>query len=376
MEWPQTWLVPSGTYLRRSNIMDSLQEYFGVVFLDILGQLPVLGGLAQDLAGMPSAHDLAPYWYRNTVVPNAGLATSGFYNSPFISGLRVPHGLSFLGAAARLTQQTVALPSYLSGFSTFGNVSNTGGVYTVTETADAGIFANITIPVDVEKLRFKFRFIGAEDGDRLAVRFGARSEIFTTADLSAQHGTFVTAEVSLGKYAGMTDNLVFTLVSRGQPGEVVEIKGIEIVQNDDVDGDGLTTAQELALGTNPQSPDTDGDGLDDWYEVNVSHTNPARADSDGDGQSDAAEIAAGTDPMDNRSVFAVTELYRSGGGFLLKWTAVAGKTYRIIRSTTADFASFDVIASGLAGVAPTRTYTDTTINTVTTPAAFYRIEVE
>ena len=48
--------------------------------------------------------------------------------------------------------------------------------------------------------------------------------------------------------------------------------------NDDPDGDGLTNAQELALGTNPMSADTDGDGY-----------------------SDGAEVAAGSDPLNSKS---------------------------------------------------------------------------
>jgi uncharacterized delta-60 repeat protein len=45
------------------------------------------------------------------------------------------------------------------------------------------------------------------------------------------------------------------------------------------------------------SYDADGDGLDDGYEADVSHTDPNNADTDGDGLSDGAEIAAGTDPL-------------------------------------------------------------------------------
>jgi hypothetical protein len=37
--------------------------------------------------------------------------------------------------------------------------------------------------------------------------------------------------------------------------------------NVDSDGDGLTDAEELALGTDPHNPDTDGDGLPDGWEV-------------------------------------------------------------------------------------------------------------
>ena len=40
----------------------------------------------------------------------------------------------------------------------------------------------------------------------------------------------------------------------------------------DSDQDGLTDAQELALGTNPQSVDTDGDGHSDLEELQAGHS--------------------------------------------------------------------------------------------------------
>ena len=49
----------------------------------------------------------------------------------------------------------------------------------------------------------------------------------------------------------------------------------------DADGDGLTRVEEDELGTNPNDPDTDGDGIADGAE--------ARLDSDGDGLSNAIE---------------------------------------------------------------------------------------
>ena len=67
----------------------------------------------------------------------------------------------------------------------------------------------------------------------------------------------------------------------------------------DADGDGLSNAQEIALGTDPQNEDTDGDGLDDGTEVG-DPDNPfdsdwdtvidaLEADDDGDGIGTAAE---------------------------------------------------------------------------------------
>lgn len=55
----------------------------------------------------------------------------------------------------------------------------------------------------------------------------------------------------------------------------------------DLDGDGLSNATELALGTDPSKLDSDGDGISDWDEVMVNFTNPLTAtDADSDGLAD------------------------------------------------------------------------------------------
>lgn len=48
----------------------------------------------------------------------------------------------------------------------------------------------------------------------------------------------------------------------------------------DFDGDGLSNSAEDEHGTNPWSRDTDGDGMDDYYEIYVSKTDPNEYDSD------------------------------------------------------------------------------------------------
>lgn len=57
----------------------------------------------------------------------------------------------------------------------------------------------------------------------------------------------------------------------------------------DDDSDLLNSKLEAELGTNPQNPDTDGDGIPDGKEVFITKTNPLLADTDRDGLKDLCE---------------------------------------------------------------------------------------
>lgn len=75
---------------------------------------------------------------------------------------------------------------------------------------------------------------------------------------------------------------------------------IEIPVDDakaDNDKDGITNAEEKKLGTNPESADTDKDGLSDFYEINISKTDPLKSDTDNDGLNDGDELDLGLDPL-------------------------------------------------------------------------------
>jgi hypothetical protein len=65
----------------------------------------------------------------------------------------------------------------------------------------------------------------------------------------------------------------------------------------DCDLDGLTCFEELALGSDPESSDTDRDGLSDGDEVHAYDSDPTVADTDGDGLRDGYEASIGTDPL-------------------------------------------------------------------------------
>jgi len=98
-------------------------------------------------------------------------------------------------------------------------------------------------------------------------------------------------------------------------------------------------------------------------------------DSDGDGMSDQAEAIAGTDPKDANSVFkASTDLQPApGGGFVIQWSSVAGRTYSIHR-TTDLVQGFTPLSGSLAATPPSNAFTDTTATTF--GPFFYRIQVD
>jgi len=64
----------------------------------------------------------------------------------------------------------------------------------------------------------------------------------------------------------------------------------------DADHDGLDADQELAIGTDPNNWDTNGDGVADGIEY-FSGLDPTNPDMDGDGLSNALELAMGTSPF-------------------------------------------------------------------------------
>ncbi|MBI4253353.1 hypothetical protein HY623_04245 [Candidatus Uhrbacteria bacterium] len=73
----------------------------------------------------------------------------------------------------------------------------------------------------------------------------------------------------------------------------------------DTDGDGLTDAEERAIGTSITILDTDGDGLSDREEFRVFGTDPKNPDSDGDTYIDGVEVKNGYNPKGEGKLFTV-----------------------------------------------------------------------
>ncbi|WP_225888062.1 adventurous gliding motility protein AgmC [Myxococcus xanthus] len=114
----------------------------------------------------------------------------------------------------------------------------------------------------------------------------------------------VTYECSLdgAAYVPCSDPVTFTGLAGGSHtlsvravDEAGNVDGTPAIYNwsvaVDTDGDGLTDAEEVVLGTDPENADTDGDGLPDGIEVNTAGTDPLDDDSDDDGILDGNEDA-------------------------------------------------------------------------------------
>jgi outer membrane protein OmpA-like peptidoglycan-associated protein len=106
---------------------------------------------------------------------------------------------------------------------------------------------------------------------------------------------------------------------------------IFLFRNDDYDGDLVSNWEELALGTDPYSIDSDGDGLSDYEEIFIYKTDPLKRDTDGDGLSDYEEVRIfRTDPLrvdtDGDGLSDFDEIYFYGTNPLLADTDGDGLT--------------------------------------------------
>jgi hypothetical protein len=77
------------------------------------------------------------------------------------------------------------------------------------------------------------------------------------------------------------------------------------------------------------SPDSDGDGLPDWFELLYGlNPNNANLDPDGDGMTNLQEYIAGTDPLDGQSYLKVN-VDAAPGGVQVWFAAVSNRTYTV-----------------------------------------------
>jgi hypothetical protein len=86
----------------------------------------------------------------------------------------------------------------------------------------------------------------------------------------------------------------FNMLEKDYDFENIQLKAgdsLYLVYMEDKDGDGIFSRQERQLGTSDLLADSDGDGWSDFHEIHVSHTDPNNPDTDGDGVIDSKDSA-------------------------------------------------------------------------------------
>ena len=120
-------------------------------------------------------------------------------------------------------------------------------------------------------------------------------------------GTSATLNITIAAGAAGAFTLVATNASGSSNGIASPGNTLNVLAPDgDADGDGLTNAFEVAIGTDPLNPDTDGDGMPDGWEVfyglNPLDPSDANKDADGDGLTNLQEYLLGTSPRNPNRV--------------------------------------------------------------------------
>lgn len=120
-----------------------------------------------------------------------------------------------------------------------------------------------------------------------------------------QTGEATTVDLSFESWpAGAHGNYTIMLELRaegyGDEYTVSEHAGdVYVIQREgDLTGDGLSNIEEVRAGTDFTVPDTSGNGLTDWEEVQKWGTDPLAEDTTGDGVDDATLVRFGLDPTE------------------------------------------------------------------------------
>jgi hypothetical protein len=133
--------------------------------------------------------------------------------------------------------------------------------------------------------------------------------------------------------------------------------------------------ERLDVGLGQFPPDSDGDGLPDWWESLYPQAGNPDGDADGDGLTNRKEFVAGTNPQDAGSSLEFVEVIAEEPGVaLIVWSSVAGRSYTLLRAPTlsTDPRDYLEVRSGIIAQGSVTSYRD---RSATGTTGFYRVRV-
>ncbi len=131
----------------------------------------------------------------------------------------------------------------------------------------------------------------------------------------------------------------------------------------DSDSDELLDEEEAHVGTNIHDPDTDDDELPDGFEIgHADVVNPLvfdGLDCDADQVHNAAELAAGTDPLNAASYpHAACDKVTTDGALVISWETVTNRFYTVESSPVNDLREWIVCWGPVTGSSATLCFTN------------------
>ena len=180
---------------------------------------------------------------------------------------------------------------------------------------DRGDYSSTIIPFDIRAKLNPFQFKSWNPflyaGAGVMHYISNTKPLGLNCDFDKKSGWSALFPVGLGSEFSISDNLLLEFSAGGTISTVYDLDGFkgrteEIWDsyfntsvgllyvadncNTDHDNDGLIKCDEEKIGTDPENPDTDSDGLNDGIEFGNYKTDPLNPDSDRDGLNDQEEI--------------------------------------------------------------------------------------
>lgn len=227
---------PPVSSIRRRYLASSTDKLADFYTSALLGGWIDYGNQTHHLFVTLFSHSGVHEWYTDKTIYNedsSALLQDGFWYSPWFPSHTFPMHIGLSETEQKGIGQFITAKE-ITGYDTFGYVSFDNGIYTITEDAgNAGIYKTVLIPANVQEIAFQYRFSSAGDGDYLSVHMGTNEAVYIGADLPISREDFTDGTAYITSLSGQTVQLVFKLVSRGQPNAQVQIRAIEFLTETD-----------------------------------------------------------------------------------------------------------------------------------------------